>query len=199
MVVSLQDVGASNHRTSDSRLRLLIVIFLFAVVFWGVFYSKHLSNYSFTYSARKSYQEIYWKMLSLTNQRSRPFPPFNPIYTFLISDKETNGSYIYLFLGKFDRVEVETKTIYLIGFDQVIYPFRISETQLVHWTVIPNSLEITPSGALYDDVHQKLFSQDTVIQVQWSDQRVLTRILADYSNNSRKPLNLEGTTRFLTY
>ena len=174
----------------NTLILTLVSVSLIVVVFWALFYSVLLANFSFVIRARATYQDIYWGALSLIATPSKTFPPFEPIYT--IESQNWSDGYLYTLLGKYDNIDPERGLVAVRGYDGKIYTFKTTKKfqgeGFVESDLAPESDIVSLGGTA--------FSNQSQITVRWDDKRTLYQLMQDYNKNPSEPLNINSLKYF---
>lgn len=186
----------------------LLIILLFLVLslgflMWLFLYSSLTANILFTIPLRRGYQEIYWKTESYVKVPERKYPPFDPIYTFVVQPPKGD---IYALFGKFESLDSINGIVSIKGYDGKIYNFQFGENlKKLDNKLLPDSSFSVPENQEVKrvlvknniiSVDSKPYSKESRVEVQWDDNRSLLKILQDYSKNPLVPLNNDSEKLF---
>lgn len=179
-----------------SRLVVFIILPFTSIVFvfWLIFYSVQMANFTFSYQVRTWYQSTIWKIKDLFLTKEKILVPFNPVYTFQV--QKWQNRYAYSFIGKFRGVDQENGFISLLGYNNKTYTFKVSKNFA---TLAPQFNFNSNYSPIKDKVlldNPQNFTDDTDIMLYWDDIRTLKEILRDYSTDSKKPLNNDSNDLF---
>lgn len=176
-----------------------VTLGILAGIFWALFYSVQLANFSSIIPLRNWYQEVSW---TIENQLVQTLPkPFDQTSTIEVFNSQTKDLYLYSLIGKFTSADLQNSIIRLIGFDGNTYAFNIDNLsdEDSNGNLVINVFELSrsnpknPKFVSYSNINSSpFFSSDDYIKIEWLDKRSLMQIMNDLAKNPTVPLNSDS-------
>lgn len=187
-----------NNSLHKTIVLLTVIVIFFSFIFYSIFYSTLLANSLYLMSMRTSYQNVIWGMRKMFYKPNREFPPFDPVYVLRPTQIRDQGDYVYEFVGKFVKMDLERNILTATGGGQV-YNFRMNSDFAREIATIPENYPNPIQGSIYDPLSGNRIDQNTVVLVRWSDFQLTHQLRSKIKTNPSYVVNENSPSLFLFY